>query len=97
MLLFLALIVAYALRYLIARQHHNLVYPAGMLLHATASLYIAVSAVAAFTLARHPPRVDAFEPNEWRLVGAFIFVTGMFYALYEIARVFAMRVEYPKT
>lgn len=57
-------------------------------MHAVSALYIGVSAVAALTFTLNPPNVRAFEPNEWRLIGTYVFATGLFYGLYELTRVF---------
>ena len=61
-----------------------------VILHSTATLYVGISALAAFTLTKAPPLARVFEPNEWRAVGAYIFLAGLFYGLYHTARIFRM-------
>ena len=83
-----ALAVVYGVIHLWKKSPHNIITPLVLIIHSTGTLYIAISALAAFTLARTPPLAAVFEKNEWRVVGAYIFITGMFYGLYQTARVF---------
>lgn len=84
----MSLAVAYGIIHLLKKSPHSIVTPLVLIIHSTVAVYVAVSALAAFTLARTPPLAVVFDRNEWRVVGAYIFVTGLFYGLYQTARVF---------
>jgi ABC-type Fe3+ transport system permease subunit len=82
------LILIYAVVHLAWQRNRNILGPVAFILHAVSALYIGVSSVAALTFAKNPPNAQAFDPNEWRLIGTYVFSTGLFYGLYELTRVF---------
>ena len=88
MLLVIALVIVYAALHTWKSSKDNLMLQIAVVLHATVTLYVAISALAAFTLTRKPPLADAFEQNEWRAVGVYIFLAGLFFAVYHGARTF---------
>jgi uncharacterized membrane protein YpjA len=83
-----ALAIVYGIIHKAKKSPHSPITPIVLIIHSTGTLYIAISALAAFTLTRTPPLAVAFEKNEWRVVGAYIFITGLFYGLYQTVRVF---------
>ena len=89
MVVAVCLVVVYSFVYLFRRPRQSLILQIVIILHAASALYIGIAAFAAFTLAKQPPIVSAFEHNEWRIVGVYVFLTGLFYGLYQTVRVFA--------